>query len=126
METISPNTNIIFKYAHHQHQLGSTFLPGILCFNSDGLFFGNTRLKQYLQLSTLTKHMGVGLVGRWAGGQVGRWAGGQVGRWADRQVGRWAGGQAGRWACRQVGWRTGRQADTLTMVQLQLLQQMML
>ena len=111
METISPNTNIIFKYAHHQHQLGSTFLPGILCFNSDGLFFGNTRLKQYLQLSTLTKHMGVELVGRWAGGQVGRWAGGQVGRWADRQVGRWAGGLvgrragglAGRWAGGQVG-----------------------
>ena len=41
-----------------------------------------------------------------------------MGRWADRQVGRWASGQA--------GWRAGRQADTLTMVQLQLLQEIML
>ena len=95
---VFPCGDNITKYQHYFQICTSSaptrkhiFTRYLLCFNSDGLFFGNTRLKQYLQLSTLTKNMGVGLVGRWAGRLTGRWAGGQVGRWAGGLAGRWAG-----------------------------------
>ena len=67
------------------------FTRYLLYFDSDGLFFLNTKLKQYLQLSTYK-------YGRWTGGLSGRQAGGQMGRWAGGLVDRWAGPQVGRWA----------------------------